>query len=103
MDIPLINSLDNKNNNCNGKYFALFSSNFNHKVCPSLYRVEDAASSKAHELLLAAAQSNKPSERNRMIQVDKIFITAVIYLFIFCRIKYRSTFSRNYFRFLRFY
>jgi len=38
------------------------------EVCPSLYRVEDAASSKAHELLLAAAQSNKPSERNRMIQ-----------------------------------
>ena len=38
------------------------------QVCPSLYRVEDAASSKAHELLLAAAQSNKPAERQRMIQ-----------------------------------
>jgi len=38
------------------------------EVCPGLYRVEDAASSKAHELLLAAAQSNKPAERSRMIQ-----------------------------------
>jgi len=38
------------------------------EVCPGLYRAEDAASSKAHELLLAAAQTGKPSDRERMVR-----------------------------------
>ena len=36
-------------------------------MCPGLYRAEDAASSKAHELLLAAAQATKTSDRERMV------------------------------------
>ena len=48
------------------------------QVCPGLYRVEDAASSKAHELLLAAAQSSKPAERTRMIQ-EAVEIAKVSY------------------------
>ena len=36
-------------------------------MCPGLYRAEDAASSKAHELLLAAAQTLKTAERERMV------------------------------------
>ena len=38
------------------------------EVCPGLYRAEDAASSKAHELLLAAAQTPRPAERQRMVE-----------------------------------
>merc|ERR1719193_196125 len=38
------------------------------EVCPGLYRAEDAASSKAHELLLAAAQTNKAAERDKMVK-----------------------------------
>jgi hypothetical protein len=37
------------------------------EVCPGLYRAEDAASSKAHELLLAAAQTAKAADRDRMV------------------------------------
>jgi nuclear pore complex protein Nup155 len=37
------------------------------EVCPGLYRAEDAASSKAHELLLAAAQTAKAADRERMV------------------------------------
>ncbi len=37
------------------------------EVCPGLYRAEDAASSKAHELLLAAAQTPKAADRERMV------------------------------------
>jgi len=38
------------------------------EVCPGLYRAEDAMSSKAHELLLAAAQTKLPGERDWMVQ-----------------------------------
>ena len=38
------------------------------EVCPGLYRIEDAASSKAHELLLAAGQTAKAADRDRMVK-----------------------------------
>ena len=37
------------------------------QLCPSLYRQEDALSSKAHELLLAAAKLGHGSEKEKMI------------------------------------
>ena len=37
------------------------------QLCPSLYRQEDALSSKAHELLLAAAKLGHGSEKDKMI------------------------------------
>ena len=37
------------------------------QLCPSLYRHEDALSSKAHELLLAAAKLGNGTEKDKMI------------------------------------
>jgi len=37
------------------------------QLCPGLYRQEDALSSKAHELLLAAAKQTKGGERDKMV------------------------------------
>jgi len=37
------------------------------QLCPGLYRQEDALSSKAHELLLAAAKQSKGGEREKMV------------------------------------
>jgi hypothetical protein len=48
-------------------FLYLFISSRLREVCPGLYRAEDAASSKAHELLLAAAQTAKAADRERMV------------------------------------